>query len=73
MQHCYLGIAKNDITLIEKAIELFECAGNRFYCKFPKKMVVEFNKNGIIYEGGAIWGRVLKMRIYNGNVIFTHK
>lgn len=54
MQHCYLGIAKNDITLIEKAIALFECAGNRFYCKFPKKMVVEFNKNGIIYEGGAI-------------------
>ncbi|MEB8976596.1 AimR family lysis-lysogeny pheromone receptor, partial [Bacillus cereus] len=54
MQYCYLGIAKNDITLIEKSIALFECAGNRFYCKFPKKMVVEFNKNGIIYEGGAI-------------------
>lgn len=54
MQYCYLGIAKNDITLIEKSIELFECAGNRFYCKFPKKIVVEFNKNGIIYKGGAI-------------------
>lgn len=54
MQYCYLGIAKGDITLIEKSIMLFECAGNRFYCKFPKNMVVEFNKNGIIYEGGAI-------------------
>jgi tetratricopeptide (TPR) repeat protein len=54
MQYCILGIAKNDITLIEKSIALHECAGNRFYCKFPKKIVVEFNKNGIIYEGGAI-------------------
>lgn len=54
MQYCYLGIAKNDISLIKKSIELFECAGNRFYSKLPKKIVVEFNKNGIIYEGGAI-------------------
>ena len=54
MQYCYLGIAKNDISLIEKAIELFECAGNRFYSKFPKKIVVEYNGNGIMYEGGAI-------------------
>ncbi|MEB9421000.1 hypothetical protein GH879_26355 [Bacillus thuringiensis] len=54
MQYCYLGIAKGDISLIEKSITLFECAGNRFYCQFPKKMVVEFKKNGIIYEGGAI-------------------
>ncbi|KXO06146.1 hypothetical protein AYK81_00110 [Bacillus thuringiensis] len=54
IQYCYLGIAKNDITLIEKSIILFECAGDRFYSKFPKKIVEEFNKNGIIYEGGAI-------------------
>ncbi|UYX55730.1 AimR family lysis-lysogeny pheromone receptor (plasmid) [Bacillus thuringiensis] len=54
MQYCYLGIAKNDITLIEKSIELYECLGNRFYSKFPKKIVGEFSKNGIIYEGGAI-------------------
>lgn len=43
MQYCYLGIAKNDISLIEKSIMLLECAGNRFYCRFPKKIVVEFN------------------------------
>ncbi|PEB54572.1 hypothetical protein COO03_04845 [Bacillus sp. AFS098217] len=54
MQYCYKGMAKNDITLIEKSIALFECAGNRFYSKFPKKIVVEFRKNGIIYKGGAI-------------------
>ena len=54
MQYCYLGIAKNDISLIEKSIMLLECAGNRFYCRFPKKIVVEFNGNGIMYEGGAI-------------------
>ncbi|WP_252650600.1 AimR family lysis-lysogeny pheromone receptor, partial [Bacillus pacificus] len=54
MQYCYLGIAKNDISLIEKSIVLLECAGNRFYCRFPKKIVVEFNGNGIMYEGGAI-------------------
>ncbi|MED1406905.1 AimR family lysis-lysogeny pheromone receptor [Bacillus mycoides] len=54
MQYCYLGIAKNDISLIEKSIVLLECAGNRFYCRFPKKILVEFNRNGIMYEGGAI-------------------
>lgn len=54
MQYCYLGIAKNDISLIEKSIVLLECAGNRFYCRFPRKIVVEFNRNGIMYEGGAI-------------------
>ncbi|MGE1126060.1 AimR family lysis-lysogeny pheromone receptor [Bacillus wiedmannii] len=54
MQYCYLGIAKNDITLIEKSIELYECLGNRFYSKFPKKIVGEFLENGIIYEGGSI-------------------
>lgn len=54
MQYCYLGIAKNDISLIDKSIVLLECAGNRFYCRFPKKIVVEFNRNGMMYEGGAI-------------------
>ncbi|EJQ35446.1 hypothetical protein IEE_05523 [Bacillus cereus BAG5X1-1] len=53
MQYCYLGIATKDIALIEKSIELFECAGNRFYCKFPKKILEDFIKNGIVYEGGA--------------------
>ncbi len=54
MQYCYLGIAKNDISLIEKSIMLLECAGNRFYCRLPKKIVVEFSENGIMYKGGAI-------------------
>lgn len=53
MQYCYLGIATKDIALIEKSIELFECAGNRFYCKFPKKLLEDFIKNGIVYEGGV--------------------
>ncbi|MDX5747210.1 AimR family lysis-lysogeny pheromone receptor [Bacillus cereus group sp. BfR-BA-02570] len=48
MQYCYLGIAKDDISLIEKSIMLFECEGDRFYCKFPKKIMAEFNKNGMI-------------------------
>lgn len=42
IEYCYLGLATNDITLLEKSIELFECEGNRFYCKFPKKNVGEF-------------------------------
>lgn len=54
MQYCYLGIAKNDVTLIENAIVQFECEGNRFYSKFPKKMLVKLTKNGIMCEGGAI-------------------
>ncbi|MDA2150790.1 AimR family lysis-lysogeny pheromone receptor [Bacillus cereus] len=54
MKKCILGYALKDINLIEESIVAFECAGNRFYSKFPKKIVVEFNKNGIIYEGGAI-------------------
>ncbi len=48
MQYCYLGIAKDDISLIEKSIMLFECEGDRFYSKFPKKIMAEFNKNGMI-------------------------
>ncbi|MGH0488232.1 AimR family lysis-lysogeny pheromone receptor [Bacillus mycoides] len=54
MQYCYLGIAKNDVTLIENSIIQFECEGNRFYSKFPKKILVKFTKNGTMCEGGAI-------------------
>jgi hypothetical protein len=54
MQYCYLGIAKNDVTLIENSIMQFECEGNRFYSKFPKKILVKFTKNGTMCEGGAI-------------------
>ncbi|EJQ86810.1 hypothetical protein IGW_05348 [Bacillus cereus ISP3191] len=54
MQYCYLGIAKNNVNLIENSIMQFECAGNRFYSKFPKKMLVKLTKNGIICEGGTI-------------------
>ncbi|ARO21767.1 hypothetical protein B2J90_30720 (plasmid) [Bacillus tropicus] len=53
IEYCYLGLATNDITLLEKSIELFECEGNRFYCKFPKKMLVNLSKNGTICECGA--------------------
>ncbi|PFM65442.1 hypothetical protein COJ48_06225 [Bacillus cereus] len=51
IEYCYLGLAKNDIKLIKKSIELFECAANRFYSKFPKKILGYYNKNGIICEG----------------------
>ncbi|TKH09028.1 hypothetical protein FC694_28590 [Bacillus wiedmannii] len=54
MQYCYLGIAKNDITLIENSIMQFECEGNRFYSKLPKKLLVKFSKNGTMREGGVI-------------------
>ncbi|KXY54453.1 hypothetical protein AT261_05860 [Bacillus cereus] len=54
MQYCYLGIAKNDITLIENSIMQFECEGNRFYSKLPKKMLVKFSRNGTMCEGGVI-------------------
>lgn len=54
MQYCYLGIAKNDITLIENSIMQFECEGNRFYSKLPKKVLVKFSKNGTMCEGGVI-------------------
>ncbi|MEC2394225.1 hypothetical protein BK717_28690 [Bacillus thuringiensis serovar malayensis] len=54
MQYCYLGIAKNDVTLIENSIMQFECEGNRFYSKFPKKMLVKFTKNGTMCKGGVI-------------------
>ncbi|VXC71033.1 conserved hypothetical protein [Bacillus mycoides] len=53
MKKCILGYALKDIDLIEESLVAFECAGNRFYCKFPQKMLVEFNKNSIIYTGDA--------------------
>ena len=53
IEYCYLGLATNNVRLIEKSISMFECEGNRFYCKFPRKMLVEFNKYGIIYMGDA--------------------
>ncbi|MDA2526102.1 AimR family lysis-lysogeny pheromone receptor [Bacillus cereus] len=54
LQYCILGIAKNDIDLIKKSIASYECAGNRFYCRFPRKILGDFLKNGIIYKGDAI-------------------
>ncbi|MED1612516.1 AimR family lysis-lysogeny pheromone receptor [Bacillus paranthracis] len=53
IEYCYLGLAISDVSFIEKSITMFECEGNRFYCKLPRKMLVEFNKNGIIYMGDA--------------------
>ncbi|MEB4814596.1 hypothetical protein C6352_19810 [Bacillus thuringiensis] len=53
IEYTYLGLATNDVELLRKSISMFECEGNRFYCKFPRKMLVEFNKNGIIYKGDA--------------------
>ncbi|MED2753252.1 AimR family lysis-lysogeny pheromone receptor [Bacillus thuringiensis] len=53
IEYTYLGLATDDFGLIEKSISMFECEGNRFYCKFPRKMLAEFNKNGIIYMGDA--------------------
>ncbi|MGE7869291.1 AimR family lysis-lysogeny pheromone receptor [Bacillus paramycoides] len=51
IEYCYLGLATNDIELIKKSIELFECGANRFYSKLPKKVLGYFNKNGIMCEG----------------------
>ncbi|MGX5447188.1 AimR family lysis-lysogeny pheromone receptor, partial [Bacillus thuringiensis] len=42
-----------DIDLLKESLVDFECAGNRFYSKLPRKMLVEFYKIGIIYEGDA--------------------
>lgn len=53
MKKCILGYALKDIDLIKESIVDFECAGNRFYSKFPRKILGEFNKNGIIYMGDA--------------------
>jgi len=53
MKKCILGYALKDSKLIEESIVDFECAGNRFYSKLPRKMLVDINKNGIIYMGDA--------------------
>lgn len=54
MKKCILGYALKDTKLIEESIVDFECEGNRFYSKFPKKMLVKFTKNGTMCEGGVI-------------------
>ncbi|MBE7106157.1 hypothetical protein FT637_25050 [Bacillus cereus] len=54
MQYCYLGLATNNKRLVEKSIELFESAGNRFYSKFPKKVLEEFNKIGYNVRGDVV-------------------
>ncbi|HFF1840610.1 AimR family lysis-lysogeny pheromone receptor [Bacillus cereus] len=53
MKKCILGYALKDIDLLKESLVDFECAGNRFYSKLPRKMLVEFYKIGIIYEGDA--------------------
>lgn len=35
-QLCYMGLAKGDLNLIKKSLELFEEIGNVFYAKLPK-------------------------------------
>ncbi|EJR50109.1 hypothetical protein IIO_06422 [Bacillus cereus VD115] len=54
MKKCILGYALKDTKLIEESIVDFECEGNRFYSKLPKKMLVIFTKNGTMCEGGVI-------------------
>ncbi|MCU4734226.1 AimR family lysis-lysogeny pheromone receptor [Bacillus cereus] len=53
MKKCILGYALKDAKLIEESIVDFECAGNRFYSKLPRKILVDFNEIGIIYKGDA--------------------
>ncbi|QWI47312.1 AimR family lysis-lysogeny pheromone receptor [Bacillus mycoides] len=54
MKKCILGYVLKDTKLIEESIVDFECEGNRFYSKLPKKMLAEFTKNGTMCEGGVI-------------------
>ncbi|AGE81692.1 AimR family lysis-lysogeny pheromone receptor [Bacillus thuringiensis] len=54
MKKCILGYALKDTKLIEESIVDFECEGNRFYSKLPKKMLAEFTKNGTMCGGGVI-------------------
>lgn len=35
-QLCYMGLAKDDLNLIKKSLELFEEIGNVFYARLPK-------------------------------------
>ncbi|MBJ7951876.1 AimR family lysis-lysogeny pheromone receptor [Bacillus cereus] len=51
MQTCILGIANDDTELVNKAIKMYECAGNIFYSKFAKILLVDINRYGTIYKG----------------------
>ncbi|MCW4577103.1 AimR family lysis-lysogeny pheromone receptor [Bacillus paranthracis] len=53
MKLCYLGWALEDKEILKKSIELFCSQGCKFYSYLPRKMLVEINKNGIIYTGDA--------------------
>ncbi|PGE75624.1 AimR family lysis-lysogeny pheromone receptor [Bacillus toyonensis] len=53
MKLCYLGWALEDKETLKKSIELFCSQGCKFYSYLPRKMLVEINKNGIIYTGDA--------------------
>ncbi|EEL44428.1 hypothetical protein bcere0021_34810 [Bacillus cereus Rock3-42] len=51
MKLCYLGMALEDEKLLKKSIELFYSQGCKFYSYLPRKILVNINKNGIIYKG----------------------
>ncbi|PFY43126.1 AimR family lysis-lysogeny pheromone receptor [Bacillus toyonensis] len=53
MKLCYLGWALEDKEILKKSIELFCSQGCKFYSYLPRKMLVDINKNGIIYTGDA--------------------
>ncbi|HFK1441870.1 TPA: AimR family lysis-lysogeny pheromone receptor, partial [Bacillus cereus] len=53
MKLCYLGMALKDQSLLEQSIEGFINEGCKFYCRLPRKILGEFNKNGIMYIGDA--------------------
>ncbi|MDX5960976.1 AimR family lysis-lysogeny pheromone receptor [Bacillus cereus group sp. BfR-BA-00331] len=53
MKLCYLGWALEDREILKKSIELFCSQGCKFYSYLPRKMLVDINKNGIIYTGDA--------------------
>ncbi|PFT99984.1 AimR family lysis-lysogeny pheromone receptor [Bacillus thuringiensis] len=53
MKLCYLGMALEDRKLLEKSIELFYWQGCKFYSYLPRKILVDINKNSIIYKGDA--------------------
>lgn len=48
---------------------LLECAGNRFYCRFPRKNVVEFNRNGICYMKKILF--VLTSIVLAAGIVYT--
>lgn len=53
MKFCYLGWALEDKEILKKSIELFCSQGCKFYSYLPRKVLVDINKNGIIYTGDA--------------------